>query len=195
MFLVRIQFNGLRGESLLESLWDVDLGEDIDTVALEWDSLEDLLCFFMVTLFFLGHDLRETGVDRNTEFLGTATGVESSALAEKPRDLFSILPEKILNVFSFLRVALLARTSISLKRHWAATISPVPWRREDRLRFDRRSRGVSLPLLFRRHSASLVLGWNHGRERCPCQQRSSLSAVSCRRTLLLIRSPSFRLER
>ena len=35
MFLVRIQFNGLRGESLLESLWDVDLGEDIDTVALE----------------------------------------------------------------------------------------------------------------------------------------------------------------
>ena len=60
----------------------------------------------MVTLFFLGHDLRETGVDRNTEFLGTTTGVESSALAEKPRDVHSILPEKIWNVFSFLRITL-----------------------------------------------------------------------------------------
>ena len=58
------------------------------------------------TLLFLGNDLRETGVDRDTEFLGTSIGVESSALAEQSRDLFSILPEKILGVFSLLRVAL-----------------------------------------------------------------------------------------
>ena len=60
----------------------------------------------MVTLLLLGNDLRETGVDRDTEFLATATGVESSALAEQSRDVHSILPEKIWNVFSFLRITL-----------------------------------------------------------------------------------------